>query len=42
MEANGIYGQISCGKPDNVVRVMYENFLSLGLLVKGGMCHKKI
>jgi hypothetical protein len=42
MEAKGIYGRISCDKPNNVVWVTYENFSSLGLFVKGRMCHKKI
>jgi hypothetical protein len=42
MEASGVYGRIESDKPDNVIRVMYENFSSLGLFVEGNARHKKI
>ncbi len=38
----GVYGRISREKPDNVVCLMYENFSSLSLFVKGVLHHKKI
>ncbi len=42
MEASGVYGWIESDKPDNVIRVMYENFSSLSLFAKGNTRHKKI
>ncbi len=42
MEASGVYGRIESDKPDNVIRVMYENFSSLSLFTKGNTRHKKI
>ncbi len=42
MEERGIYEQVNCVKPDNVVWVMYENFSSLSLFAVGNMRHKKI
>ena len=38
----GVYGRISREKPDDVVCLMYENFSSLSLFVKGVLHHKKI
>jgi hypothetical protein len=35
MEASGVYGWIESDKPDNVIRVMYENLSSLSLFAKG-------
>ncbi len=40
--ANGIYGQISCEKPDNNIRLMYKNLSSLCIFAKGVLHHKKI
>jgi hypothetical protein len=42
MEASGVYGRIESDKPDNVIRLMYENFSSLSLFAKGNTRHKKI
>jgi hypothetical protein len=42
MEANGLYGRISCDKPDDTVRIMFENFSSLSLFTTGPLRHKKI
>jgi hypothetical protein len=42
MEERGVYGQVNCDKPDNVVRVMYKNFSSRSLFAVGDMRHKKI
>ncbi len=42
MEGEGIYGRIHNKKPDNVVRIMFENFSSLGLFVEGPAWHKKV
>jgi len=42
MLANGLYGKISCDKPDDTVRIMFENFSSLGLFATGPLRHKKI
>ncbi len=41
-ERGGIYEWISKEKPNDVVRVMFENFSSLGLFVEGVLRHKKI
>ena len=35
-------GRISAVKPDNVIRMIYENFSSLGLFAEGPSKHKKI
>ncbi len=42
MEGEGIYGRIHNKKPNNVVRIMFKNFLSLGLFVEGLARHKKV
>jgi hypothetical protein len=42
LTANGSYGCLSEDKPDNVVCLMYENFLSLSLFVEGPKKHVKI
>jgi hypothetical protein len=42
MEASGVYSQIESDKPDNIIRLMYENILSLSLFAKGNTRHKKI
>jgi hypothetical protein len=42
MEATGVYGQVSCDKPDDVVQIMYENFSSLSIFTIGLACHKKV
>ena len=42
LTANGSYGSLSKDKPDNVVRLMYENFSSLSLFVEGPKKHVKI
>jgi hypothetical protein len=42
LDSGGVYGRISREKPDDVVRLMYENFSSLSLFVKGVLHHKKI
>jgi hypothetical protein len=42
MEASGVYGRIESDKPNNIIRVMYENFSSLSLFAKGNTRHKKI
>jgi hypothetical protein len=42
LTANGSYGCLSKDKPDNVVRLMYENFSSLSLFVEGPKKHVKI
>ncbi len=42
MEANGLYGKISCKKPDDTIRIMFENFSSLSLFTTGHLQHKKI
>ena len=36
------YGQISRDKADNTIRIMYENFSSLGVFAEGSARHKKI
>ena len=40
LDSGGVYGQISREKPDDVVCLMFENFLSLSLFVKGVLHHK--
>ncbi len=42
LEMNRGYGQIAREKPDNVVRVMYENFSSLGLFTGGPLQQRKV
>jgi hypothetical protein len=42
MEERGVYMQVNCDKPDNVVWVMCKNFSSLSLFAVGNMRHKKI
>ena len=42
LEGGGVYRRISKEKPNDVVRVMFENFSSLGLFVEGALRHKKI
>jgi hypothetical protein len=42
MEANGLYGKISCEKSDDTIRIMFENFSSLSLFSTGHLQHKKI
>jgi hypothetical protein len=42
VEATGVYGHIACGKPDDVIHVMYENFSSLSVFSTGNARHKKI
>jgi hypothetical protein len=42
MEERGVYGQVNCDKPVNVVWVMYKHFFSLSLFTVGNMRHKKI
>jgi hypothetical protein len=41
-EATGVYGQVSCDKPDDVVQLMYENFSSLSIFTLGRARHKKV
>jgi hypothetical protein len=41
-EAKGSYGRILSNKPNNVVRMMYENFSSLPIFANGPQKHKKI
>ena len=41
-EATGVYGQVSCDKPDDVVRIMYENFSSLSIFTLSPVRHKKV
>jgi hypothetical protein len=41
-ETNGGYGRIAQEKPDDVVRVMYKNFSSLGLFTGGPLQHRKV
>ena len=42
MESRGAYGNIPRIKPDDSIRLMYENFSSLGVFSTGAMRHKKI
>ena len=42
LENRGVYGPIPRDKPDDVDRLMYENFSSLGMFVGGTLCHKKV
>jgi hypothetical protein len=42
METKGLYGNIPLIKPDDSVRIMYENFSSLSMFSVGSMHHKKI
>jgi hypothetical protein len=42
MEATGVYGRVSCDKPDDVVRIMYENFSSLSIFTPGPAHNKKV
>jgi hypothetical protein len=42
VEKAGKYGRIECDRWDDVVRVMYENFSSLGLFTEGPARHKKV
>ncbi len=37
-----MYGRVSCNKPDDVVRIMYENFSCLSIFTLGPPCHKKV
>ena len=41
-ESKGVYGNIPRIKPDNSIRLMYENFSSLSVFSTGAMRHKKI
>jgi hypothetical protein len=41
-EATGVYSRMSCDKPDDVVRIMYENFSSLSIFTLGPARHKKV
>jgi hypothetical protein len=42
MESRGAYGNIPRIKPDDSIRLMYENFSSLSVFSTGAMRHKKI
>jgi hypothetical protein len=42
MELKGAYGNIPVIKPDDSIRLMYENFSSLSVFSVGTMHHKKI
>ncbi len=42
MEATGVYGRVSCAKPDDVVRIMNENFSSLSIFTLSPAHHKKV
>ena len=42
METKGAYGNIPIIKPDDSIRLMYENFSSLSVFSTGAMRHKKI
>ncbi len=42
IEASRVYGWIESDKPNNVIKVMYENYSSLSLFTKGNTTHKKI
>ena len=39
---SGVYGKMPHHKPDDVIRVMYENYSSLSLFSQGDTRHKKI
>jgi hypothetical protein len=41
-ERSGVYGRVALKKPDDAIRVMYENFSSLSLFATGTGWHKKI
>ncbi len=38
----GVYGQVPQDKPNDVVRLIYENVSSLCMFAEGALCHKKI
>ena len=42
LENGGSHGRVSRVKPDDVVRIMYENFSSLGVFGEGPTKHRKI
>jgi hypothetical protein len=42
LDSGGVYRRILREKPDDVVCLMFENFSSLSLFVKGVLHHKKI
>ena len=42
MERSSIYGRVALQKPDDAIRVMYENFSSLSLFATGTGRHKRI
>jgi hypothetical protein len=42
LDRGGVYEWIPREKPDNVICLMFENFSSLSLFVKGVLHHKKI